>query len=46
MDKEIKVICSNSVTDEMLLYIADCWVEFVVGDLGLEPKDLMILLPI
>ena len=43
---EIKIICSNNVSKELLFYIADAWVEFVTGDLGLLPSDLLMVLPL
>lgn len=46
MNREIKIICNDCVTDEILFYIADCWIEFITGDLGLNPNDLIMMLPI
>ena len=46
MENEIKVICSKNVSKELLFYIADCWAEFVTYDLGLQPSDLLMILPI
>lgn len=44
-EREIIISVSDKVTAETLFYIVDCWVEFVVCDLGLEPNDLMMILP-
>lgn len=44
-EREIIISVSDRVTAETLFYIVDCWVEFVVCDLGLEPNDLMMILP-
>lgn len=46
MQKEIKIICSSNVSKELMFYIADCWIEFVTQDIGLNPSDLMMILPI
>ena len=46
MQKEIKIICSDNVSKELMFYIADCWIEFVTQDIGLNPSDLMMVLPI
>lgn len=43
--REIKIYISSSITDDMMEYIADCWIDFVVNDLGLEPNDAVIILP-
>ena len=44
-EREIIISVSDKVPTETLFYIVDCWVEFVVCDLGLEPNDLMMILP-
>jgi hypothetical protein len=31
---------NTEITQEVLEYIFDCWVTFVVGDLGLKPNEL------
>lgn len=43
--RKIEIILSGNVRGDMLVYIADCWAEFVTQDLGLEPKDAMMVLP-
>ena len=43
--REIKIYISSSITDDRMGYIADCWIDFVVNDLGLEPNDAVIILP-
>lgn len=35
---------NTPLSQEILEYIFDCWVSFVVGDLGLQPKDLPMIL--
>lgn len=44
--EEIKILCSTNVSKELMFYIADCWVEFVTEDLGLQPSDLLMVLPL
>ena len=44
--QEIKIICSKNVDTDLFFYIADCWIEFVTCDLGLEPSDLLMILPL
>lgn len=41
----INIVMNKELPAEMLYYIADCWIEFVTQDLGLEPCDLLMVLP-
>lgn len=45
MSNEITILCSQNVTADIMNYIADCWIEFVVGELDLKPSDLVMVLP-
>lgn len=46
MAKKIEIFVSDNVPTEMYYYIADCWADFVTCDLGLLPKDLLMVIPL
>ena len=46
MNNKIEIQLNVPLTDDILFYIADCWIRFVTEDLGYRPCDLCILLPL
>lgn len=37
-------VCRDDIPEDVFYYIADCWTEFVISDLGYDIKDLPICL--
>ena len=46
MERKIEIYVSEKMTEDILQYIADCWIEFLVYDLNLSPSDGIMILPI
>lgn len=42
--RDIQIIVSKPIPQEIAEYIADCWVTFVTQDLGYMPSDLQMVL--
>lgn len=42
--REIQIIVSKPISQEVAEYIADCWVTFVTQDLGYMPSDLQMVI--
>lgn len=42
--REIQIIVSKPISQEIAEYIADCWVTFVTQDLGYMPSDLQMVI--
>lgn len=42
--KKFEIEILTDLSDELLVYIFDCWVAFVTNDLGLKPNELPITL--
>jgi hypothetical protein len=43
-NKYFRIDINTNLPEEILQYIFDCWATFVVGDLGLIPSQLPMLL--
>lgn len=44
-NKTIQILLPDTVTNEELFYIADCWASFVSEDLGYQPSEFLMILP-